>query len=330
MLFLTERELTPLCDARDLAAEARALLDARAGSEPIDRVVVYFETYCAQACEFCELPRLRASGADEAVHRQLVALHRRGGDVVSSGFFDALCDAVAARTPTPALTVIGHDWTRHLHLERIFARLERETVVRVRLEGPSTALAHPRLAARIAALPTLDGVTLTLESIDAAVHDAIVGAPGACARVMAAIGELQSRGVRVHVNCVVTARAVPGLPALLAWLAARRVTVTLLGFLPDRVAEGWDGALLPPVDAVRASLSRASPQSLLAVVQVSGLPLCAVPEALVPRVSAEWQSPVREHRVFAPPCDRCSSRRRCGAVTEGYLAHHGDAGLRPT
>lgn len=329
MLFLVERELQRRCASGDLATAARRILDEAAQGGRLDRVVLYFETRCAQSCEFCEQPRLRRTPADEASDRALVTLHRRGGDVVSSGAFDALCDAASQRTPPPTLTILGHDWAQHPHRDKILARLEREATMPVRLEGPSTALADPALAARVAALPTLDQVTLTLESVDPAVHDAIVGEPGACVKVMAAIEALRARRVRVHVNCVVTARAVPGLPALIAWLNARKLQVSLLGFIPDKVSEGWDGALLPRVDVLREALAPTGRRGVDTVAQVCGLPVCAVPPLLEPRVSVEWQSPVRERRLYADACEGCSARGRCGAVTEGYLAQHGAAGLLP-
>jgi pyruvate-formate lyase-activating enzyme len=313
-LFLDERALA-LESAGDAGRRA-ALLESRL-SEALPpgipgRVDVYLDSPCAQRCEFCHVAHEPASEAGDAA--------------LAPALLDEVLARLAARHPVPVLNLSGGDWLRHPAREALLGRLEREREVPVSLQGPSTGLADEALAARVAALPTLTHVLLTLEAADD-VHDDLVATPGAGAAVRRAIDLLRTRAP-LRLQTVLTRRALEALPATLAWLDERRLFTALLAFLPDRLP-GWDSApLLPRMDEVRRVLEAAGPLALRTVGALSGLPPCAVPPALRGRSRPAASAPQREALGHAPLCGMCSQRSACPGVPAPWLRAHPDgAGL---
>lgn len=296
----------------------------RAPIEVPDRahVYLYFEARCAQACQFCQEPAWREQPEDRRRHLALAGAHRAGTDFVGSGGLDALLNELGARGG--ALTIHGHDWAMHPRLEELLDRLVTEERVPISLLGPSTRLADPALAARVASIKTLKKLTLTLLAADPSRHDAIAGAPGSGDRVLAAIDALRAHGVEPIVNVVLTADVVEGLPALLALLDRRQLRAALLGFVPDRGPLALGHLFARASDIARALEGEVAAR---VVDSVAGLPLCALPSTLHSRASGAWPSTDRPQFDYARSCDTCSLRSRCAGVPPEYLARFGAEGL---
>jgi MoaA/NifB/PqqE/SkfB family radical SAM enzyme len=279
---------------------------------------------CDQACEFCDRPARRAAAGSSA------EVPAGGPDLVDSGAFDALLEALAGRGPGAELCLTGHDWALHARIDALLARLARSPAPRLSLYGPSTRLADEAFAARVLAVPGLAEVRLSLHAAEPGTHDLVSGTPGSGARVLAALGRLRARGVAVRVNAVLTRRTVAGLPGLLALLAREGVAGSLLAFRPDAGPVPFDGRdLLAPWSAIRDALEPfAKPEAGLAL-ELIGLPACAVPPALRARQSHAWNSAEAEDLVFPAVCDGCGLRTMCGGVSKLYAQTFGGEGLRP-
>ncbi len=105
---------------------------------------------------------------------------------------------------------------------------------------------------RVAALAAagLDSAQLSLEGPDAAVHDGLVGRPGAFARLWAALDRLRARGIRVHTNTTVNRRNLPHLEAIVDLVAERglpRLSMNLV--IPCGTAGGAPGLHVPYTEA---------------------------------------------------------------------------------
>jgi len=295
------------------------------------RLHLYLSNACGQACTFCEQPILWRSAGGRARQALVHVGQSLGADVVSTGVFDALLRVGGRRVAPLHLEVTGNDWARHPRRDRLLARLAEEQLVRVTLSGPSTALADASLARRVAALPTLEGVVLTLQSPDPARHDLCTGAPGSGARVLQALDHLCRLGVSTRVNTVLTARAVETLPALLEAISLRGLRSTLMTFVPDGRAGGAHAIPLHPrMSDVRQALESTSADALAAIERIEGLPPCAVPLALRNRLRMVWLTEHREPLAHGSRCDGCASRGACGGVVTSYLRAHGDQALHPT
>jgi hypothetical protein len=240
---------------------------------------LYLESNCRQACQFCQQPALRRGLRHKVLGRWVEWQRAAGHGLVGTGGFAALLDVLARRPAPSALMLVGHDWAESSELTAMLTALEAQPGVGVSFMGPSTRLADPALAARICALPGLETVTLTLQSTVPAVHDAIVGAPGAAVQVLAAIDNLLAHGVTPGVNVVLTLDTLPGLGALLRWTAARHLPTGLLGFIPDPGPGRIEGQV-PTRDAVRQTLEADLEVAMQAVVWLRGLPASAIPQPL--------------------------------------------------
>jgi radical SAM protein with 4Fe4S-binding SPASM domain len=88
-------------------------------------------------------------------------------------------------------------------------------------------------AERVAALADagLDSAQLSLEGPTAALHDALVGRPGAFDRLWTGVERLRARGVRVHTNTTLTRRNLPEAEAIVDLVAGHgldRLTMNLV------------------------------------------------------------------------------------------------------
>lgn len=289
-----------------------------------DDVQIYFETRCAQACEFCEEPRIRDKLPSRAVTRLLVVQHELKLDLVSSGAFEALIDAIAARGLR--LTLSGHDWTRHPHREELLRILERRPGLRLRLQGPSLAFDSLELARRVAALPSLECILTTLQSIEAAEHDAMVGARGAHARLLQALDNLEHLNVRTQLSLVLTRRALRSLPATLRYLRQRAWTIELSAFVPDQ-AMGDVHDKLAPIDELKGAMEAAMPEAQETIRSLVGVPICAVPEALQNKVALVLRTDKRAPAEYGAKCADCCVRSACSGVPAGYIRALGERGM---
>jgi len=334
VFYVRESDLLARCaralaTTGDRAAAAGRVLDAALPRGRAGVVHLYLESRCAQACEFCEQPVRRAQPAARLGEALLRARYAAQLDLVGAGFFRALLAAMSARTPPVRLVVTGDDWARDPHLDALLTDLATGPAVPVDFYGPSTRLADLALAQRLAALPALGAVTLTLQSPEPARHDAITGAPGSGAQALAAIANLRALGHTPRLNAVLTARGVDALPGLLRWLDDERLAVTLLGFIPDHgIVHGWDAAaVMAPMDAIRAALAADVARSARTVATLTELPRCAVPPMLHGRLGAPPVGLDREPARFPATCAGCADRPGCAGVSSSYERRFGGAGL---
>lgn len=331
-LFLREtwlglQILRVLPRAGSVARAAQIVLDeAVEQAGQTDDVQIYFETRCAQACEFCEEPRIRDKLPGRTVTRLLVLQHELKLDLVSSGAFEALVAAIAARGARLLLT--GHDWTRHRHREQLLRILERHSGVRLRLQGPSLAFDSLEMARRIAALPALEAIWTTLQSSDPAEHDAMVGARGAHARLTRAFENLEHLKVQVQLSLVLTRRALRSLPATLRYLKQRGWTIELSAFVPDQ-AMGDVSDKLAPLDELRQAIEAVMPEARDTIRSLVGVPVCGVPEIMRSRVAPVLRSDKRASTEFGTECADCRMKSACSGVPAGYLRAFGTRGMVP-
>lgn len=290
------------------------------------RVELYLENPCAQSCGFCDQPRQR-DGLEGRLRQRLRGLVAwTATDRARLDAFDALCAHVDAEASVRELVLSGNDWALHPLRDVLLARLAKLRRAPLTLYGPSTGLADAALRARVLALPTLRRVQLSLHASDPAVHDAIVGAPGAGRAVLTALEALRTSPIDLVINVALGAPAVAALPATLAWLRARGLRATLLAVLPDRRRAGWRDDLFPRASDVYAALAVGDGE---AVGAMHGAPFCAVPPALRERLQHVWESPHREPLAHAAGCARCVERARCPGVPASQLRAHGEAAVTP-
>lgn len=286
----------------------------------------YFETQCAQACEFCEEPQTRRRIDRRAVNRLLVMQHDLHLDIVSSGAWQHLLHAANDRQLP--ITITGHDWTKHPHREALLRILESLRSARIRLQGPSLAFDSLAFAQRVAALPGLEWIATTLQSSIPAEHDAMVGAPGAFARLIPALENLKKLGIRVQLTLVLTRRAVRSLATTLEFLHARNWFVELAAFVPDRAMTHILDKLAP-LDELRRALEQVPLAARDVVQSLVGVPPCATPEALRSRVRAVLPTKERARPDFGATCHRCRAFSSCSGVPAGYAQALGDRGMVP-
>jgi hypothetical protein len=332
VLFLRELPLSAqvaraLVRMQSIREATRIVVGSLLGPDPHDvEVHLYFDRRCGQACEFCEQPRVRDRVGHRILAAALGAEQRIGMDLVGSGAFAALLDILWSRHEPIPLTITGNDWLRHPRLDELLRALERPRAARLRLQGPSLALAAPLLAARVTTLPGLEWIAIGLQSSDPAEHDAMVGLDGAHARLTAALEHLG--GTPVRLSLVLTRRALRTLPQTLRWAGAQHRRILANAFLPDR-GMGDVADRLAPVDAVRDALQRAGAAAAEGLSGLVNVPMCAVPESLRSLVVATPRTPERDVSVFASVCSTCADSDRCPGLAPGYLTAFGTQGLRP-
>jgi len=201
-----------------------------AGASAGRHVSVYVAAECGQSCGFCSVKRSTPSsdGGDERLRElraRLVAGRARGLSEVR---------------------VQGHDplaWSAILPFLHAVRELGYE---RCALYSPCTLLSdEPFCAAVVGALPAMTTFFVPVYSVDRATHDAIVGAPGSHARVMAALDNLRAR--------------VPASQITIVCLALRQDPSAVEGVSRLAVARGLPfSAWLPYPSEARAAEYRAS------------------------------------------------------------------------
>lgn len=302
-------------------------LDAIAPAPVPVHLQLYLQGACNQRCVFCTVPLQRS-------HRPAPPLDALR--LVANGALGELLRALLDR-PGSVLTLLGDDWAHHPERKAVLQQLREAPQVRVGLLGPGTALDDPELRAQVLALPNLAHLTVTLQgqpdSPDgAALHDRVVGQVGAATRLATAIAGLVDAGSKPAVATVLVEPSLPGLAALLQWCADRRLQVAASGFVPDRCAlpEWTPAAYLPSAAQLHAALSALSAPAAAALVRVSGVPRCAVPDRLAAVWSGHWPSPETEPWVYpaGAPCHTCGARGGCKGVPEAMAMRHGAIGLR--
>jgi radical SAM protein with 4Fe4S-binding SPASM domain len=128
----------------------------------------------------------------------------------------------------PSVSFTGGEPTLRCGLP-LFVRHAKGLGLKVNLISNGQRLDEERV--RTLADAGLDSAQLSLEGPTAAVHDALVGRPGAFERLWAGIERLRARGVRVHTNTTLSRRNLPEAEAIVDLVADRglgRLTMNLV------------------------------------------------------------------------------------------------------
>ena len=167
--------------------------------------------FCYAGCGTGDLPEGWSEDAvmsDDEVCRVLEVVRR-----------DARC---------PSVSFTGGEPTLRPALPRL-VRHAKKVGLKVNLISNGQRLDEERVAALAEA--GLDSVQLSLEGPSAALHDSIVGKPGAFSRLWDGLDRLRARGVRVHTNTTLSRRnlgAAEGIVDLVADRGLERLTMNLV------------------------------------------------------------------------------------------------------
>ena len=338
ILFLQEtalyQQIAQHIGSKDISEAIRDFVGEQIPHGPAE-VQLYFRNPCVQSCEFCTEPPMRPHVT--RITEALRLYHDMDLDLVGLGIFSSLMDVLGEREDHTSLCITGNDWTRHPNMEGILARMEREERISIRLIGPHATVCDPELARRIAGIPKLQELRLSLFSSDPEQHDRITGTPGAGVQIQQAIKNLRDNGVQPTVNTVLTRNGIRELPSLVPWLESRGLRLNLLAFVPDVFPDTFMGfkgkwdvpSLMAPYSEIHATLDALDATARSAIDGIHGLPLCAVPADLEELARADGQSEEAEPELFVAPCSECSVQTQCSGVPKTYVDHYGDEGLRP-
>ena len=297
-------------------AAVRALLTAgveaqRAAMQalglPTVRLLVLYNA-CAFRCFFCASGGTSGRSADDRTAWAAIEAH------------------LAPATPEEGgrLLVAGNEPLLHPDFDRLMALAGPRGFHHVSLMSSGPALADPAARRRWIA-QGLRVVAVPLYAAEAALHDAVVGAP-AFEGLLGALRALHEDGVQVEVHTLALRRTAAALPALAALCA--EAFGQPLALAPLRDKEGQ-------FDFAREALSMAEVGALLAAwpaglpLRLVGFPACVAPG--LPRGAADTISIyfLSQRRAFAPVCAGCGARARCPGVVEAHLQRGGAAGLSP-
>ncbi len=243
-----------------------------------------------------------------------------------------------------SLIITGGEPTLFRGLVGLVERATQHHGLRVQLQTNAVQLRRESLAVGLAKAG-VDGLFVSLHSVDAGISDQLTRAPGTWAHTMAGIANALAAGIHVDLNALVNADTVGGLPQHAKTIVDRFVTPASAGRVGSVTysfpAPSFDAAhyhaSLVPLDEVRVPLSEAIGTLASAGVTVDvggtcGFPPCVYPDHVdavrslhVADVGA-WD---RTDRVFVEPCDGCSMRARCLGLRRGYVERFGARGVVP-
>ena len=189
---------------------------------------------------------------------------------------DEVCrvlDVIRGDARCPSVSFTGGEPTLRPALPR-FVRHAKSLGLKVNLISNGQRLES---LAAVLADAGLDSAQLSLEGDSAALHDELVGAPGAFDRLWRGLEALRARGVRVHTNTTVTRRNVERLEAIVDLVAARgleRLTTNLV--IPCGSAGADPGLHVSYTEAgsVVQRLRARAAERRVQLIWYSPLPLC--------------------------------------------------------
>jgi len=206
---------------------------------------------CNNACRFCY------AGCGPGADRNAAS---RRPELDTAGF-RRIIRRFAEEAKVPFFSFTGGEPTLRLDLERLI-RYARSLGLATNLVTNGTLVDRAR--ARSLSRAGLGSAQVSLEGPDAALHDDLVGRPGAFAETLRGIRELRAAGVPTQTNTTITAAnasAAPLMPAFLASVGVERFAMNL--FIPtapgpesDRLFVSYE-EIGPVVDAVAAEAKRA-------------------------------------------------------------------------
>ncbi|MEZ4220096.1 MAG: radical SAM protein [Polyangiaceae bacterium] len=236
---------------------------------------------------------------------------------------------------TVQLRILGCDPLRRTDLLKLVTRARAAGYESICVETNGV-----RLAARHTASALLEaGVTevlVTGYALDAAVHDAVCGRPGAHARLLQGLEHARAAGLNVGLRAVVLSEKRQDLPALLRDMHARAGGSSRLELSLPRSGPSQPRAreyLPESVAALRPRLSRTLVQA-----EALGVPVRILPDAGIPPCAVEdsWRSDTlfgfrltKEARGLPEVCATCAEASRCGGTPEWHRSLWGADGLSP-
>ncbi len=279
-------------------------------------VVVRVVFHCNQACRFCFVSTHLPPPPHEAVVAAITEAAREGAVVTLSG-----------GEPTLSPHLVDH------------VRLARAHGARhVAVQTNAVLLAEGGVAAELVAAG-VDAFQVSLHASDAAISDAITGAPGTHERTVRGVDALHRAGARLLLNYVFSRGNLGHFPAHLRAVAGRwpgaGVTVSFVAASTDVVPR--EAALVPRYSEVLPELAegvrvaRSIGLALDGFDSMCGLPLCLVPGDLAPFLRLAELPPGTEADELTKPaaCRACALDARCFGVRRSYVELWGDSELSP-
>lgn len=280
--------------------------------------VFFLTPACHSRCQFCPQPPTSDSGecyeiACEILRRTQLAnttINITGGEpTLNPTRFLSFLKELSIRWPTVRPTVLTNGRT----------------------------LADARFVQSIFAIQSSDNIAfaIPLYADAAALHDKIVGVPGAFGETIRGLYNLARYHADIELRFVVSRLSVQRLPNLMAFVGANLPFVTriaVMGIEPMGMCrQRWSDFWVDPEDCVAILLQAYQVARRYGLRMVLyNFQLCCLPSALHPIAYAtisEWK------RVFMAPCRMCSSRSQCGGFFASqdaakYLPRHYQAMLQ--
>jgi cyclic pyranopterin phosphate synthase len=188
----------------------------------------------------------------------------------------------------------------------------------------------------------LDEVAFSIHGGCAEVHDGLTLSPGSFDKLLAALEQSLSRGLRVKTHTVLNAKNAADVPKLLKLLAGypevRPIGISTM-YLNGSARLHADELMAPPAELARhvADGLRGLTDEQRARVNVAGLPACLLPEFQDRVISYEIGSSLgpkgvwvgRMKGVQGPPCAACAKKDGCDGIWSEYAERFGWTDLRP-
>ncbi len=238
-------------------------------------------------------------------------------------------DAAAILRGGGARVVIRGAGRDPAHLTGVIATARAQGFGEIVLATHGTEIAGARDATRLASLGVA-AVLVPVVSAVAAVHDRIVGEPGALVAALVAIRAFAAAGLAVEIEVPIVPARLQDLVALVE-LLARAAPIRALRFIVPRHAV--PDAIAPPPLAelgarVDAAIARATARGIAAPLEVTaGVPMCAVIVHPAARAALRFD-PRRTSAVagclHVAACAGCAVRGQCPGVPAAYVRAHGD------
>lgn len=300
-------------------------------------IVVVVHQSCLMRCLFCPQPDLDLP-AHESNEPSEIARHH-----------DDLVHQLAwgRRVGATEVEFGGNDVLRYPEAVPLFGEARRLGYTTIIAQSPAQSLADPAYARAIAASGVTD-LYIPLYGDEAALHDGVVGVPGAFDEVVRGIDHMLALGgptVRIHT--IALRSRLDRLEGVLSFVERRFGLAAVVSPLrPNRDDDRHHLADIVPVGELRALASR-RPMHFIEQ------PFCGFEPEVADAVYA-WtlarggrlrpfsfydvgrrpgmekeEARVTRVRAFPEPCTRCARRDTCPGVLGSYVEQYGEADLIP-
>jgi len=267
---------------------------------------------CNQRCRFCNVNFATETSGD------LTAAQVR--DMVTGRLFH----------PEESVELSGGEPTLNPELPAIVNELRDFEGLTLQTNG--LLLARGDLAKRLHKAG-LRRALVSLHAADAAVSDALTGAPGSFLKTLQGIDALRNAGIRISLNTVVNRhnhRDLPAIVELAVGRFGRRIHLVFSFMAPyGQAATNFDDLVFPLAEALpflAEAIERAASRGVkLRIPDVCGLPPCLVPAHpevfdLLELVLKGWPVTRTGKKIKGPHCGQCGFNPWCEGLWEPYGA----------